>query len=169
MNNSWNLARFHRYVAFYEEINTLLQFTVAECLNMQLLVAQSPAIHVSLLLTESQRFSRSCERALTACRCCHCYINHYLNMTHFVYLYDRQLALAYSSHFNGKQLCLCDVGVPTLFYGENIFLNLLGKLSAVSRLSGSCTCQFCLIVSAKSVNVYICTYLVAFTTRQKCR
>ncbi len=39
---------------------------VAECLNMQLPVAQLPAIHASLPATELRRFSRSCEWALSA-------------------------------------------------------------------------------------------------------
>ncbi len=47
-SSCWNLARFHHFAAFYEEINTLFWFTVAECLNTQSLVAQPPAIHASL-------------------------------------------------------------------------------------------------------------------------
>ncbi len=55
-SSCWNLARFHCFAAFHEEMNILFS-------NSQYLVAQPSAIHASLPAIESQWFSRSCERA----------------------------------------------------------------------------------------------------------
>ncbi len=44
--------------------------------------------------------------------------------------------------------------LPSIFYGEKIFFNLLGKLSAVLWLSRSFTCQLCLVAFAQE-----CEYL----------